>query len=1083
MSDKSRIKYLAKLFVWLACFSPFLISTVNAQDYFFDNYSVKQGLGGQKVYTLLQDSKDYIWLGTGNGLSRFDGKRFMNFTASRDSIAVGGVRCIIEDSLGYIWFGHLGGGISRYNGRNFERVSFDSITIARDVTSIAQIKDKIWFTTYGEGAIQADFPISDILHINAKQYIGGKDNLSDLIVGSSVNHDGSFICMAEYPFIVDLKRFNKEENKFEDYRMPNMTRDFSTSCLLEDKKGNRWFGTYNGGLYKYIMPESRMVFIDLIREGIASNAVSCLTEDSRGRIWVGTWGGGLAVFDRDSILLYNETNGLKANNIYDIIEDVEGNILVADKDNGLTIFKGDALLTINEKIGDRKILSDPNVNAIFQDKKGGVWFGTNKGISIYYPGSKKNPVFFNESALSNFEEIKVFREDREGNLWIGANNANNGGVIRYNIKSDEFIPQSYINSVSSQYGKVRDLQIDMQNNLWIGTDEGVTVGNINEQNFRQLQFLDTLVVKTVTTLYCDPNGVMWIGTIPSGDKPGLFKFSGSGKDIKTVSNLDFKMVTALSGIEPRALAMDSKGVLWIGTIEGLKAFRNDSIILTLTEKDGLLSNIINLLSIGKDGSIYVGTNYGLNRYFPDSKRIFSFTGKNGFTGIETKNGAVYTSGNGDLWFGTANGAARLTPDKMSIEKLEPLTHISGMVVNGEPREMKTGLKLKFNEKPILFNFYSVCLTNPDVVRYKVKLQGAEDDWREVIEPQAIYPTLPPGKYTFMVQASNSQGVWNSEPVTFQFIIRPPFYRTWWFILIVLFSIAGIIIMYIKIREQNLIKEKIILEEKVKERTAEVVLKSTEIEEKNRDITASIRYAERIQRAMLPREDTFNETFVLFMPKDIVSGDFYWMYDTGDHQLIAACDCTGHGVPGAFMSIIGHNSLNKVVREYGITRPSAVLDQLNTEVLKALMQRNEETINDGMDMTLIAFNKKKFTVDFAGAYNPIYVARKGEVNVYKGDRFPIGMTAIGDKKNFTNQKVEIQPGDMIYLISDGYVDQFGSSEGKKYKSVNIKKLFLEICSLPVNEQRERLRKELLEWKGDLEQVDDIMVVGTRIPENT
>ncbi len=131
-----------------------------------------------------------------------------------------------------------------------------------------------------------------------------------------------------------------------------------------------------------------------------------------------------------------------------------------------------------------------------------------------------------------------------------------------------------------------------------------------------------------------------------------------------------------------------------------------------------------------------------------------------------------------------------------------------------------------------------------------------------------------------------------------------------------------IISYIKIRERNLIREKKILEAKVEERTAEVVQKSMEIEEKNRDITASIRYAERIQRAMLPREDTFKDTFVLYMPKDIVSGDFYWMYDNGDTQFIAACDCTGHGVPGAFMSIIGHNSLNKVVREYGIIQPGS-----------------------------------------------------------------------------------------------------------------------------------------------------------------
>jgi serine phosphatase RsbU (regulator of sigma subunit) len=136
----------------------------------------------------------------------------------------------------------------------------------------------------------------------------------------------------------------------------------------------------------------------------------------------------------------------------------------------------------------------------------------------------------------------------------------------------------------------------------------------------------------------------------------------------------------------------------------------------------------------------------------------------------------------------------------------------------------------------------------------------------------------------------------------------------------------------------------------------------------------------------------------------------------------------------------------------------------------------------MDMALVAFDSKKFTLEFAGAYNPVYVVRKGEVFTYKGDRFPIGMTAVGDKKNFTNKTVDIQPGDMIYMCSDGYADQFGSEDVKKYKSGNVKQLLSTIWDLPVNEQRERLSNEIMAWKGDLEQVDDILFVGTRIPEN-
>jgi ligand-binding sensor domain-containing protein/serine phosphatase RsbU (regulator of sigma subunit) len=1063
MSAIRLFKTQAKLCVCVLFLLSVAILPVKAQKYFFDNYSIKQGLSEQKVYTLLQDSKDYIWLGTPNGLSRFDGKKFENFT-SGNNIGSGGVRSIFEDSLGYIWFGHMnGGGISRYNGQIFEQIVFDSIKITGDITSIIQIKDKIWFTSTSDGAIQADFPVTDIKHQKARQF-RGKAGLSDQIYGSNLLRDGSYICIAD----VGLRKFNPKENKFENYRMPHMTTYFNTTCLLQDRKGNLWFGTYNGGLYKYIMSESRMEVTDLPKEGVSSNWIYCLKEDSKGRIWVGTFGAGIAVFDGNKIRKFNSQNGLKATKIYDIIEDVEGNILISDQSNGLTIFKGDAFETINEK----EILPDPNVNAIYKDKAGYMWFGTNSGVSRYNPESGKTFEFINQKNKSVPQDIRFFKQDSIGNLWIGTNE---GGVLLYNIKRSKFEIQPYINSILYRDLQVKALEIDRQNNLWVGTNEGVAVGTINQQNFQRYTNLDSLTVVGITALYCDPNGTMWIGAERMGGKPGLIKFNSIDKD--------FKRVPAFSGIIPKTLVMDGKGTLWIGTSEGVKAFRNDSIILNITENDGLLSNNINLLAVGEDGSIYIGTNNGLNRYFPDTKRVFSYTERNGFSGIEAKPNAVFKDRSGDLWFGTANGATHFIPDKSEIRNLEPLTHIMGMRVNYETREMTSGLKLNYNERSVLFDYYSVCLTNPDIVRYKVKLDGADEDWRPVTDQtRAIYSAFPPGKYTFNVIASNSQGLWNSKPVSFHFIVRPPFYLTWWFILLSFLAVVVVIVMYIKIREQNLIREKIVLEEKVKERTAEVVQKSMEIEEKNKDITASIRYAERIQRAMLPREDTFVETFVLFMPKDIVSGDFYWMYDNGDWQFIAVVDCTGHGVPGAFMSIIGHNSLNKVVREYGLTRPSAIVDQLNNEVMKALMQRHEKAINDGMDLALIAFNKKNFTLEFAGAYNPLYVVRKGEVFVYKGDRFPIGMTTLDEKKNFTNQQVDIQPGDMVYMCSDGYADQFGSADIKKYKSGNVKKLLSSIWNLPVNEQKERLESEILTWKGDLAQVDDILFIGTKIPEN-
>lgn len=1047
--------------VWLILLLFLTPLCVDAQNYFFDNYSIKEGLSEQKVYKLLQDSKDYIWLGTANGLSRFDGKKFENFT-TRNNLATGGVQAIFEDPLGYTWFGHLGGGISRYNSSKFEQVNFDSIKVVGDITSITVIKNKIWFTSASDGAIQADFPVKDIRHIKAKQF-RGKEKLSDQVYGSALLRDGSFICIAD----AGLRKFNTADNRFENYRMPHLTTYFNTTCLLEDLKGNLWFGTYNGGIYKYIMSESRMEVIDLPKEGVSSNWITCLTEDKKGRIWVGTRGGGIVVFDGVQVKKYNSSNGLMASKIYDIIEDAEGNILISDESNGLTIFKGDAFETLN----DNEILPDPNVNSVIRDTTGNLWLGTNAGLVCFSDGNVKTPFIFKKSESFVSKDIRFIKKDCDGNLWMGANT---GGVFRFNIKTSKFEAQPYINSQLYSEDKITALEIDNQNNLWIGTLDGLRIGSDNNKNIIRCAIMDSITVSTVTALYRDKDGNMWIGHQPVGKKSGLIKYN--------TAKGEFKQIPAFSGISPTALVMDSRKILWIGTAQGLIAFRNDSVISTVTQDDGLLSNNVNLLETGNDGSIFIGTNIGLNRYFPETKRIFSYTKKNGFTGIEAKPNAVYKTPSGDLWFGTANGAVHLRTSEADTRITEPLTHISGMQVNYRERSMIQGLKLNYTEKSVQFDYYSNSLTNPDLVRYKVKLDGADEVWRMVDDQtRAFYPALPPGKYTFNVLARNSQGIWNSKPVSFHFVIKPPFYQTWWFVLLAVAGLVVIIVVYIKIREKNLIREKEILEEKVKERTAEVVLKSEEIEEKNRDITASIRYAERIQQAMLPREDTFQETFVLFMPKDIVSGDFYWMYDNGDQQFIAVVDCTGHGVPGAFMSIIGHNSLNKVVREYGLTRPSAIVDQLNIEVMKALMQRHEKKITDGMDLALIALNKKTRTLEFAGAFNPLYLVRKGEAFVYKGDRFPIGMTTTDEKKNFTNQTIDVQPGDMLYMCTDGYADQFGSPEVKKYKSYNVKKFLTTIWNLPVNEQKVRLEKEIQDWKGDLEQVDDILFIGTKIPE--
>lgn len=253
-----------------------------------------------------------------------------------------------------------------------------------------------------------------------------------------------------------------------------------------------------------------------------------------------------------------------------------------------------------------------------------------------------------------------------------------------------------------------------------------------------------------------------------------------------------------------------------------------------------------------------------------------------------------------------------------------------------------------------------------------------------------------------------------------------------------------------------------------------------VEEKNKDITDSINYAKKIQEAILPRHDLlkelFPDSFVLFMPRDVVSGDFYWFAEKDGRKLVAAVDCTGHGVPGAFMSMIGNAFLNEVVIEKGITRPDLVLNELRNLVISSLKQSGNINENkDGMDIALLCFDERSGTVEFAGANNPAWVIREKNIIELKPDKRHIGYFK-GQGLPFSCQSIALQKGDRLYLFSDGYPDQFGGPKGKKFKYRQMQELLITLSTKPVSEQGQLLAGTITAWRGKLEQIDDILVIG-------
>lgn len=256
-----------------------------------------------------------------------------------------------------------------------------------------------------------------------------------------------------------------------------------------------------------------------------------------------------------------------------------------------------------------------------------------------------------------------------------------------------------------------------------------------------------------------------------------------------------------------------------------------------------------------------------------------------------------------------------------------------------------------------------------------------------------------------------------------------------------------------------------------------------VEEKQKEILDSISYAKRIQDAILPSENDlkkiFHESFVLFKPRDIVSGDFYWLNDSGDSVIVAVGDCTGHGVPGGFMSMLGNSFLNEIIIEKKINEPAEILNHLRDKIIFALKQHGKDAESkDGMDIVLCRFDKREMMLSYAAANNNFFLVRENNLTELKANKMPIGYHT-GETIPFTQNSVSLVKGDVLFLYTDGFADQFGGPKGKKYLYSRMGKMMTEVSSLSVSLQKEKLNNTFLEWKGNLEQVDDVCVIGIRI----
>lgn len=1045
---------------------------VNAQTLNLNQFGIEEGLPQSSIYAMLQDKNGHIWVGTMSGVSRYNGLSFENYN-KKDGLAENRVTAAYADKDGNIWFGHWSGGITKYdpNTKKFEEINTGSLQIRKNINCITQDKSgTVWFGTEGQGLIKMQG--SNFTVITTKEGLGS-DNINAFLEqpdgslwiatsgGIAVHKGGSFSAFSG--------------------QIPSS----NIRALLLDKNGNTWIGSTDKGLFRIGKDGNTTVYN--ATHGLPHENIRVIFEDHKGSIFLGTYGGGVAKYlpqleannyKGPIFQVISSRQGLSNDRVLSIIQDREKNIWIGTYLNLNQYFDEQF-----EIYGNSEGLENSLVWSVIQDRSGNFWIGTEGGLIQFVPdaylsaessaGANTSRYRFNRISGKDGEILNTsaLHEDSKGNIWY-TNFAN--GVSRYNPTSKKTDTWT-VDKGGLPVNEIYTIASDKDGNVWIGTNKGGLLKfDVNTEKFEQFTSKDGLGSDQIYSIYKDSKDRLWLGALSGA----LTMYDGS----------TFKTFTDKEGYPSKftlCITEDASGNLYFGTFDlGIYQY-NGSAFKNYSTKDGLSSNTPFLLVTDDKNNLWIGTGLGVDRMNLKDGLVKHYEKEDGFLGVEINPNAVCRDKDGGLWFGSIIGLVKYNSQNEKTNEVQPITTIGNPRLFFEAAEIPEDHVFSWFNNHFTFDFIGTSLTNPKRVKYRYMLEGLDKDWSPIVKENSVtYPDLAPGTYTFKVKSCNNDNIWNDEPVTYTFTITPPFWMTIWFWVVC--GVVGLflIVAYVKWREKALRKENIVLEKKVAERTETISRQNVELEKKNQKITDSIDYAKRIQDALFVSYEDMKkypfQWFLLFQPKDIVSGDFYWSFERGNKIWVAVADCTGHGVPGAFMSLIGYNLLNQAVKELDLDRPSDVLSELRRMVQETFSSgKDGAAVKDGLAIAIICYDKKEETVEYAGSYNSLYKVSNGTLEEIKANRIPIGHSEHdAESGQFTNHSINIRKGDSIYLFTDGYPDQPGGPQKKKFFYGPFKELIASNSGQTMEVQQKKLTDTINEWMSGREQVDDITVMGIR-----
>lgn len=1031
-------------------------------NYYITNYSPSQYGASDQNWSSIQDEYGRVYVANNSGILLNDGNGWKTIKIkskdqgrcisldknSNNKIFVGG-----ENEFGYLKTSSRGQIEYRSLSESLPEkdANFDFVWATHcigDEVFFCSNKKLFW---YKDGKIKSFSPESEGFHTFFK--VGNHLFVREKQVGFKVFMDG------------ELKKIEDTEI------FANQRVDF----ILPFKKNTYWVGTRNNGMYVMVYDNElpwKSVFSKIktpIDDWLSKNELYCGTKIDESTYALGSIRGGMLFVDLNFRFLKSITDndGLIDNGVKNIFVDWNRNIW-------LSLNYGVALLEYNTPI--THWTKNNGINGVVENSikyKGNLYIATDNGLQVLDPVRNK----FIDTEIGG-QTWALLVKDKI--LFVGSTK----GLYSIDNGKPKVIYSSGIYSIFS----------DPNNSklLYLGTDQGLVIAEYKNGKLDVIRIFD------------DWGDVRSAGV----NKEGLIGFGTSSNGVYVLNpdkNYNYDHLTTEDGLPSLTenFVFSYSGELFIGAEKGLY-----KIINTSTTPTCLKMNNLNSLALGKfivtravqiNNDMWFHAKVAENQTTSDMIRSVELTSsgvaENHFMlhrikGADTKHfmkdsNRIYISTNNGLYCYDNSITPKYNSFYTFISELSfkndtslILQNISGSGIAYSDINMPYSSN-EFRAIPAASDYYDI-----GELKYAYYLEGKEEKFGHWYKaPDIIYNNLQEGSYVFHLKAKNIMGHEGKE-VTFAFTILPPWYRTFW--AYILYVILGVLFIWLivmlntkRLKEQNIRLEKIITE-----RTQTIANQKTEIEYKNREITDSINYAKRIQEAILPSisdiKNTWKDIFVFFQPKAIVSGDFYWYYKINEHEfLIGVADCTGHGVPGGFMSMICTDKLNEAVSV--TTVPSEILHYANNKIKNALKQNEEDnSTKDGMEMGLLRVNTKSQEIAFAGAYRSLWIVRNNStvIEEIKPTKASIASSTKHDFSYKLNT-LQLAKGDNMYISSDGYPDQFGGPKGKKYMTANFKKFILSLQNYSMQQQNSLVGKNINEWMQGYEQVDDLLVIGVKL----